>query len=78
MRRLTKWLTMAVVVTIGLLIGSFEIRAEETASPVSKSQVSCNDDAVRKMPITFALDRGITNHPYSAKHTFVANITKYY
>jgi hypothetical protein len=63
MRRFTKWLAMAVVVTIGLLTGSFETRAEETESPVSQSQVSCNDDAVRKMLITFALDRGITNHP---------------
>jgi hypothetical protein len=58
MRRFTKWLAMAVIVTI--LGGSFKNWAEEAAPTVSQSQASCNDDAVRKMLISFARDRGIT------------------
>jgi hypothetical protein len=43
-----KGLARLVVVTIGLLGGSFEIWAEDTAPTISRPEASCNDDAVRE------------------------------
>ena len=46
----------------GLLGGSFEIWAEETAPTSSQSEASCNDDAVREMLVLFVRrHRGINN-----------------
>jgi hypothetical protein len=66
MRRFTKGLAMAIVVTVGLLGGSFEIWAEEAAPTI---YASCNDDAVREMLVSFVLrPRGINNPVLGEAH----------
>jgi hypothetical protein len=61
MRRFTKVRAIAAVVTIWLLGGSFENRAEEASPTISQSQASCNDEAVKKMLVLVARKRGINN-----------------
>jgi hypothetical protein len=69
MRRFTKRLATAAAVAVGLLGGSFEIWAEETAPTISQTDASCNDDAVRKMLVSFVLrPRGINNPVLSEAH----------
>jgi len=69
MRCFTKRLAIATVVTIGLLGGSFEICAEETAPTISLSDASCNDDAVREMLVSRVVrPRGINNPVLGQAH----------
>jgi hypothetical protein len=69
MRRFTRGSAIAAVVAIGLLGGSFKIWAEETAPTISLSDASCNDDAVRKMLVTFVTrHRGINNPVLGQAH----------
>jgi hypothetical protein len=69
MRRFTKGLAVAIVVTIGLLGESFEIWAEEAAPTISQSDASCNDDAVREMLVSRVVrPRGINNPVLGQAH----------
>jgi hypothetical protein len=69
MRRFTKGLAIAAIVTIGLPGESFEVWAEETAPTISQTNASCNDDAVREMLVSFVLrPRGINNPVLGEAH----------
>jgi hypothetical protein len=64
-----KGLARLVIVTIGLLGGSFEIWAEDTAPTFSRPEASCNDDAVREMVVLFVRKRGINNPVLGEAHS---------
>ena len=65
----SKGLEIGVLVTIGLLGGSSKIWAEEAAPTISQSDASCNDDAVRKMLVSFVVrPRGINNPVLGEAH----------
>jgi hypothetical protein len=69
MRRFTKRLAIATVVTIGLFVGSFDSWAEEPAPTLSQSDASCNNDAVREMLVSRVVrPRGINNPVLGEAH----------
>jgi hypothetical protein len=68
MGHVTKGFAIVVVVTTGLLGGSFEIWAEEAAPTISQSDASCNDDAVRKTLLLVVRRRGINNPSLGEAH----------
>jgi hypothetical protein len=62
MRCFTKRLAIAAVISIGLLGESFDSWAEEPAPTLSRSDASCNNDAVREMLARFVTrNLGINN-----------------
>jgi hypothetical protein len=69
MRRFTRGLAIAAIVTIGLPGESFDVWAEETVPTISQTYASCNDDAVREMLVSFVLrPRGINNPVLGQAH----------
>jgi hypothetical protein len=69
MRRFTKGIAIAAIVTIGPPGESFEVWAEEAAPTISQTYASCNDDAVREMLVSFVLrPRGINNSVLGEAH----------
>jgi hypothetical protein len=63
MRRFTKRIAFAVIVTNALLEGAPGTSAQNSAPTITQSEASCNDDAVRKLLLLFARDRGMTLNP---------------